>query len=31
MGILNVYTFTLVATFPLFIIALMIKNNGYAK
>ena len=30
MGILNVYTFTLVATFPLFIIALMIKNNGYA-
>lgn len=31
MGILNVYTFTLVATFPLFIIALMIKNNGYAS
>ena len=30
MGILNVYTFTLIATFPLFIIALMIKNNGYA-
>ena len=30
MGILNVYIFTLVATFPLFIIALMIKNNGYA-